>query len=138
MQTHRLAWVLFSLFAAGCATAPKAIVTTVHTVQVPLPQMTGGLAPDKVAKVLWAHIDVLDHCFEEARQTAPALEGTVVLAWTIFLDGHPHDLRVDRTTANSSILERCLLDRLREWRFPKPRRVPAQVVSYPLEFRLRK
>ncbi len=97
----------------------------------------GSLAKDAIRDVIRGHITEIRSCYESALVGTRDLEGTVRGRFFIAPDGRVFIARVHpSTTACSSALHQCIVDRVIGWRFPEPDRGGAVIVSYPFIFRV--
>jgi outer membrane biosynthesis protein TonB len=87
--------------------------------------------PQQVASALEQKMDALEHCYEEALEDKPSLQGKAVLMFTVLKNGKTSAARFAKRPLGNAALERCMLSVVREARFPRPKR-PAKV-TLPLE-----
>lgn len=94
----------------------------------------GGLDPDKVRRVIRAKHASLRRCYINRLQTRPGLQGRITVHFVIGSAG-----RVTRVSSFDTIgdaaLKRCIENRFKALRFPRPRGADV-TVNYPLTFRL--
>jgi hypothetical protein len=65
----------------------------------------------------------LQFCYQEARASSPQLTGSATVAVTLADDGGVVDARIVRHSwsngaRGSDVVERCMLEKVRSWRFP--------------------
>jgi hypothetical protein len=77
-------------------------------------------------------LPALRACYDEARRTAPSLEGTATATFVVAADGSVHD--VDVSGLGHLYGESCLAEVFRTLRFPAPGGGVAFVARYPLRF----
>ena len=52
------------------------------------PQSEGGLSNEQILKVVRSHLAAIQFCYEKELQRFPHLNGKVMIAWKVDLDGH--------------------------------------------------
>ena len=73
-----------------------------------------------VQRVINAHQHQIVRCYERALLGAPALAGTVQMAWSIAPGGAVASVRIQRSTLASPVVTTCMSTAIRGWRFPAP------------------
>ncbi|MCC7404457.1 MAG: AgmX/PglI C-terminal domain-containing protein [Bdellovibrionales bacterium] len=91
----------------------------------------GGLDRDEVARVMEANKGQVLFCYEQGLQADPGLNGRVVVRFAIGSDGLVSQAGIANTTLNSTIIENCILQRLKTWQFPIPKGGMEVKISYP-------
>lgn len=94
----------------------------------------GSIDREAIRRVVLAHIREVRACYESQLNRQPDLEGKIVLQWAIGERGIVSRARVKRSAMQSPPVERCLIARLRTWRFPEPPEGMLAEVSYPFLF----
>jgi TonB family protein len=102
----------------------------------------GSLAPEVVQTVIQAGTDALASCYEGALAQDGALEGKVVLRWTVAPDGAVRDASVvqadyhhhQSSRAVQAELESCAVKVVASLRFPPPTGGGEVEVRYPFLF----
>lgn len=89
---------------------------------------SGALDAPSVLKVVMAHAADVKAC----HASAPKAVGIVSIAWEITPAGTVPKANVMATTAHSAPLEKCLVTKIRAWRFPA--RKAASRASYTFKF----
>jgi TonB family protein len=97
--------------------------------------VVGGLDREVIARVIQRHQSEIKFCFESELQRDPRLAGKVAVAWTIDPTGAVSEAAVSESTLGSPAAERCILDRVRRWRFPEPRGGGVVAVTFPWLFK---
>ncbi len=72
-------------------------------------------------------------CYERSLQQDSFLRGRVQVAWRVGQGGHVLTARIDESTVGSPAVQRCILDEVTSWAFPRPRGGEVDVV-FPFEF----
>jgi len=88
---------------------------------------------EAVRKVVDEHINEVRQCYESGLIRNPGVVGKVVLEWTIGTSGSVTQVKTKSATLDSPPIVNCILDRLKNWRFPAPKG-GVVVVSYPFLF----
>jgi hypothetical protein len=92
----------------------------------------GAIDKELVRKVIQEHASQIRYCYEQELQRDPRLEGKVVVKWIINGDGHASGAQVDQgTTLGNERVQRCMMDRIQSWEFPKPKGGGIAVITYP-------
>jgi hypothetical protein len=98
------------------------------------PESRGGDLPrELIQKVISEHIGEVRTCYERALLHDPGLSGSLVLEWTIDLNGRVARIGEKRVTLKSAEVPNCVMGSLRTWIFPRPRG-GVVVVTYPFLF----
>lgn len=95
----------------------------------------GGLDRDLIAAVIAKNIGQIRFCYEQGLQGNPGLAGRVSVDFTIAGSGAVSVAKVANTTLNASVVEDCILMRLKTWKFPLPQGGQDVKVSYPFVLR---
>ena len=94
-----------------------------------------GLTHDEVGAVIQGHMDEIRYCYEHAKVHSAYVDGKIQTFFTINSSGSVVTEKTLSSTVSSSILEDCVLRKLKAWRFPRPRGGVQVDVSYPFVFR---
>lgn len=95
------------------------------------PSVQGALDKSLVQRVVRQHLRELQHCYELRLRHDPTLSGRVVFMWVIANSGEVVSAKVEETTIDDSEFDQCLVQRIRQWRFPSPKGGGIVRVSYP-------
>ena len=98
-------------------------------------EAVGGLDKSLIAAVVQANIGQIKHCYEKQLLVDPNLFGKVVAAWTIDKEGKVSLSSVKKSTMNSRNVENCIVAKIKNWNFPKPKGGGQVLVSYPFLFK---
>lgn len=96
--------------------------------------VVGGLDKDVIAKVIRRHQGEIKYCYESELNKDPSLAGKVAVSFVIDPTGAVSDASVSETTLNNAAAERCMLSRIRRWKFPEPKGGGVVSVTYPWLF----
>ncbi len=96
--------------------------------------VVGGLDKDVIAKVIRRHQGEIKYCYESELNKDPSLAGKVAVAFVIDSTGAVSDASVSETTLNNAAAERCMVSRIRRWKFPEPKGGGVVSVTYPWLF----
>ena len=91
----------------------------------------GELDKDVVKRVIKDNLMKLQLCYEQTLLEHPGIEGKVVVSFTIGIEGSVSDVAATGIHAD---VERCVAERFRTFKFPKPSAGKVEV-SYPFSFR---
>lgn len=111
------------------------LVVDTAAVSPPLRVRHGSIDGAKVREVVSSHRDELRGCYERAVLESPQLSGVSTIHIVIDRDGTVGTASVQSSSFRSMTLHRCLLQLVRDWRFPPPSDGKPAAVDYPLVFR---
>jgi TonB family protein len=94
----------------------------------------GQLSKDEIQRVINAHVGEIQYCYEKQLRGNSGLAGRVVLEWTVTTTGAVSVVKVSTSSLSSSDATNCMMDRIKKWRFPKPRGNGGVTVVYPFVF----
>jgi hypothetical protein len=94
-------------------------------------EFMGSIDREAVRRVVKAGSREIRGCYERQLIQNPNLEGKVVISWDIGEAGKVLKASVKSTTLNNPIVENCIVERLKSWRFPEPPAGLVATVQYP-------
>ena len=97
--------------------------------------VVGGLAREVIARVIQEHQSEIKYCYEVQLNRNPSLAGKVTVLFTIDGTGTVVDGQVSETTLNSAETEKCMLAKIRRWKFPEPAGNGIVKVNFPWIFK---
>ena len=95
----------------------------------------GGLAMSQIEAVIQQNIGQIYYCYEKGLQKAPQLQGRVVTDFVINGSGRVSAALIGQTSLRASMVEKCMLQKLKGWKFPKPVGGVDVSVSYPFNLK---
>ena len=95
----------------------------------------GGLSRDLLGNLIRSHADEVKACYENALATRADLRGDLTLFWVIDPGGRVTRCCVAQTTFSDLAVPRCVVERVRTWRFPEPIGRGNVTVTFPYVFR---
>lgn len=106
------------------------------TTQPRLSQVKGAgeLSKDEIQRVINAHVGEIQYCYEKQLRGNSGLAGRVVLEWTVASTGAVSLVKVSTSSLSSTEATSCMMDRVKKWKFPKPRGNGGVTVVYPFVF----
>lgn len=113
---------------------PQPRTTPATAVRVPSSAPSGTLGRNVIQRVVSQHMRSVQFCYERELLKYPGLNGKIVVDWTIGTHGGVTAAKVGSSTLASKGVARCVLRRIRSWRFPAPRGGSVQI-RYPFVFR---
>jgi len=90
-----------------------------------------GLDPEVISAIIKRYLPQIQHCYETGLISRPELKGKVLVHFAIQGDGTVARPKILETSLKDSITEKCILDKMKQWRFPKPRGGGVVEVKYP-------
>src|SRR5918993_1091207 len=133
--------VALALSGSGCAArearstpSPKPTRAAVAAAATPAPKSepvyaatSSGSGPSRgsaaFGNFVRAHEPQLQFCYREARASSPSLTGSATVAVTLAADGTVVSAAIIRrswSNKGADVVERCMLSRVRTWKFPAP------------------
>jgi hypothetical protein len=97
--------------------------------------VVGGLAREVIARVIQEHQSEIKYCYEVQLNRNPSLAGKVTVLFTIDGTGAVVDGQVSETTLNNAETEKCMLAKIRRWKFPEPAGNGIVKVNFPWIFK---
>jgi TonB family protein len=95
-----------------------------------------GLTKNEIGEVIYRKRSEVRYCYEAALIRKTGLEGKVVVQFTIMASGLVKSAAVEDSTVDDQILEQCIINHLKRWKFPKTRGGVEVGVSYPFVFKI--
>lgn len=90
-----------------------------------------GLDMDAIAEVIQRNIGQVRKCYEKGLKGNAALGGRVAVKFVISPKGRVNTAGIGSSSINSNIVEHCILQHLKRWKFPLPDGGVFVKVSYP-------
>ncbi len=84
------------------------------------PLVEGSLDQERLEGVVAMHAGQMRACYERALSRNRKLSGKVVLKLVVQADGRPSNVVIEKSNMNDRGLERCLIQRISTWIFPRP------------------
>ncbi len=97
--------------------------------------VVGGLAREVIARVIQEHQSEIKYCYEVQLNRNPSLAGKVTVLFTIDGSGVVVDGNISETTLNNAETEKCMLSKIRRWKFPEPEGNGIVKVNFPWIFK---
>ncbi len=97
--------------------------------------VVGGLAREVIGRVIQEHQSEIKYCYETQLNRNPSLAGKVTVLFTIDGSGTVSDGQVSETTLHNQDTERCMLAKIRRWKFPEPAGGGVVKVNFPWIFK---
>ncbi|MEZ4272881.1 MAG: AgmX/PglI C-terminal domain-containing protein [Myxococcota bacterium] len=105
----------------------------VGSVTAATPEVDGDLDSSAIARVVRSRMRMVQNCYEKELKRNPTLSGKIEIEFTIGEDGRIEDALVARNGMGSDAVGSCIVGRIRQWRFPKPKG-GSVTVAYPFIF----
>ncbi|MEE2787822.1 MAG: AgmX/PglI C-terminal domain-containing protein [Myxococcota bacterium] len=93
----------------------------------------GVLDPSAIGRVVGRRKGAIKSCYEKQLKRNPKLRGTVKVQFTILESGRVDRVKVLQDTTGDQAVGRCIKQKMRRWRFPKPDG-GSVTVSFPFVF----
>jgi hypothetical protein len=95
-----------------------------------------GLLQEEVGAVIHKHMDEVRYCHEAAMLYKPNSNGKLVVHFSINPSGIVESAILQSSTIADTNLEACIIKKLKNWIFPKPKGGVHVAVSYPFLFKV--
>ena len=95
---------------------------------------TGKLSKEVIMAAITGKMGDLRDCYAAVLPAKPTLTGTVKMKWFIEPDGSVSKARVTANTLAEPVVERCIVNKVSQWKFPQPRGAGSVEVNYPFQF----
>jgi TonB family protein len=118
--------MLLAVLGMGCATSSPPPVGGKKEVIV-----MGSLDKAAIRDVIHRHREEIVSCYDQGR----LVMGKVVVKFVIAAPGNVSSAEVFQSTMSDERLERCIVERVRTWEFPKPTGGGIVKVTYPFLFK---
>ncbi len=94
-----------------------------------------GLLLEEVGAVIHSHMAEIRYCHESAMLSNPNISGKIVIQFSIDQNGTIEKSKIESSNLGDPSLESCIMKKLVNWRFPKPKGGIHVAVSYPFIFK---
>lgn len=94
----------------------------------------GGMDKEAIRRVIREHIREIRSCYERELQRSPDLYGKLVLEWDIEDEGRVSRVAVKSNALGNDSVAGCIMNRLKQWKFPDPPKDQIGRVVYPFVF----
>jgi hypothetical protein len=95
----------------------------------------GSLSREEIERVVKAHFNEISYCYQVELQRNPSIFGKISLQWSIIEGGQVSAESVKENTTSSAELAKCMMSRLKQWKFPSPQGGSKAEVDYPWLFK---
>jgi TonB family protein len=102
----------------------------------PRPKIASSDTPEKdsITRVVQEHVREVQACYGKRMVAPPYPQGRVITRFSIGFDGHVRSSCVLETTVGDPQLDRCVVDAILNWQFPRPQNGDWTQVEYPFVF----
>ncbi len=95
------------------------------------PVVEGSMDKELIRRVIHEHRNQVRYCYESELQRHPGLNGKVTVKFVIGAGGQVQKSGVDSSSLGNAAVENCIVARVYQWQFPKPKGGGIVQVSYP-------
>ncbi|MCK5687774.1 AgmX/PglI C-terminal domain-containing protein [Myxococcota bacterium] len=99
------------------------------------PVVMGSLPKDVIQKVINKNKNQIRYCYEVQLQRNQNLEGKISVKWIISATGSVSKTSLNSSTMKNRAVERCILAKIKTWKFPAPAGGGIVEVNYPFVFK---
>jgi hypothetical protein len=94
----------------------------------------GSLDKDIIRRVVRLHMNEVKYCYDQELVRKAGVEGRLSVQFVISPLGQVISSVMQSTTMNNVRVEKCVVDAVKRWEFPKPVGGGIAIVSYPFNF----
>ncbi|MEZ4235755.1 MAG: AgmX/PglI C-terminal domain-containing protein [Myxococcota bacterium] len=98
------------------------------------PIILGALDRSLIDEVVKRHMNQIKYCYQRELTKNPALNGKIVIKFTIAKDGSVSQESTKTSSMKNSSVENCIVGRFMRMQFPEPKGGGIVIVSYPFLF----
>ncbi|MDB5037595.1 MAG: FHA/TonB domain protein [Bacteriovoracaceae bacterium] len=97
-------------------------------------EIRGGLDPAVIRQIIEERLSEVRYCYETALLKQTNLQGKISATWTIQADGSVAGLTSESDEIKSTVLQPCIQEQIKNWKFPAPKGGGVVHVKYPFLF----
>jgi TonB family protein len=98
-----------------------------------LVSVRGTLDKEIIRRIVRRHLNEVRFCYTQALAARPALEGRLVVQFTIAPTGQVLASALGSSTLGAPAVESCVVQAVKRWGFPEPQGGGLAIVSYPFQ-----
>ena len=91
--------------------------------------------PAPIQAVVRSRLTEIERCYDRGKMDDPELKGRVTVRIHIGPRGTVSADEIESSSLGNSIVESCILDAVRAWKFPVPAGGKSAIISYPFNLR---
>ncbi|MHB1844298.1 MAG: adventurous gliding motility protein GltG [Deltaproteobacteria bacterium] len=95
------------------------------------PIVEGSLDKELIRRVIHQHRNQVRFCYESELVRHPGMNGKIMVKFVISGNGSVQRAAVDSSTLGNGNVESCIVSRVYQWEFPKPKGGGIVIVNYP-------
>lgn len=95
----------------------------------------GAMDKEIIRRIMRRHVNEVKFCYEKGLSRNPALQGRVLVQFTIGPAGAVLSSAVQSSTLGDAEVEQCIAGAVRRWEFPRPAGGGSVIVTYPFVLR---
>jgi len=96
--------------------------------------LRGSLDKEIIRRVVRLHMNEVKYCYDQELVRKPGIEGRLSVQFVISPFGQVVSSVMQSTTMNNLGVEKCVVDAVKRWEFPKPTGGGIAIVAYPFNF----
>jgi TonB family protein len=94
----------------------------------------GSLDKDIIRRVVHLHMNEVKYCYDKELVRKAGLEGRISIQFVISPQGQIVSSVLQSSTMGNLSVEKCVVDAVKRWEFPKPTGGGIAIVAYPFNF----
>ena len=98
-------------------------------------EISGGLDKEVIAQYIKSQLGQILFCYERQLSATPDLFGKLAVKFIIDPKGGVESQKINESTIKNAFLEGCVLQRIKNWKFPVPEGGTKVIVTYPFMFK---
>lgn len=106
----------------------------VPTITGTVAHVRGSLDKDIIRRVVRLHMNEVKYCYDQELVKKSGLDGRIAVQFVISPQGQVLSSVLQSTTMGNIHVEKCVVDAVKRWEFPKPDGGGLAIVSYPFNF----
>ncbi len=99
------------------------------------PVVEGSIDKELIRRVIHQHRSQIRFCYESELVRHPGMNGKVTVRFIIGATGAIRRANVETSTLGNATVENCIVSRVYQWQFPRPKGGGIVVVNYPFLFK---
>ena len=106
----------------------------IHGLTLGTPNIRGSLDKEIIRRVVHLHMNEVKYCYDKELVRKAGLEGRISIQFVISSQGQVVSSALQSSTMGNLSVEKCVVDAVKRWEFPKPTGGGIAIVAYPFNF----
>jgi hypothetical protein len=118
----------------GIGGLPNRQIAKIRGVTTGIVTTRGSLDKEIIRRIVHLHMNEVKYCYDQELVRNSRIEGRISVQFLISPFGQVQSSVLQSTTMNNLHVEKCVVDAVKRWEFPKPTGGGIAIVSYPFNF----